>query len=109
MRRRRSFTMAGAVYQPLETEAGRELEAALLAFLLAAHAGHAGHPAELLHHLAGGIELLQEVVHLADAGARSPSHPGPAAAREHPRLPPLVGGHRADDGLDPHHVLLVDL
>src|SRR6476659_10709417 len=66
-----------------------------------------GHPAELFQHLLHLDELLQQTIHFLDRRAAALRDPLPAAAVDDVLLPPLVRRHRAADGLDARHLLLV--
>src|SRR5713101_2297300 len=72
-------------------------------------AGRPGHPAELFQHLLHLHELLQQPIHVFDRRAAALRDALAAAPVDDVLLAPLVGRHRADDGLDAAQLLLCRL
>src|SRR4051812_26229105 len=77
----------------------------------AGHLRQRGHLAllQLPHHLLHLAELLYELVHGLDVGARPERDPAPPRAVQDRRVAPLLGRHRGDDRLQPVEVAIVDL
>src|SRR5438034_5437113 len=67
------------------------------------------HVLEALHHLLELRVLLEQAVDIGDLGAATLGDAGPAAAVDDGGLHALVGGHAADDCLEPLEVLLLAL
>src|SRR5580765_1000381 len=72
---------------------------------------HLAHPSlhllEALHHLLELGVLLEQPVHVGDAGAAAPSDALPPAAVDDGRLAPFIGCHRADHRLESRQLLLL--
>ena len=64
---------------------------------------------DLLNHLLHHEKLLQKLVDVLHRRSASLGDSPPSASIHQMRLSPLVFGHGVDDGLHPHHGLLVDL